>query len=129
MATFMDSGTGYSNLALKIEIIVLHKKLQFFVVFVLVDNRTFAGGGEGGNSFLRICHFWQLSLPQKKSNRVDATFPSSAKSCVTPKGCGMIGEGSFKKERRDLWLAAECCGKAQWNPVLYTQVCGCYSLF
>lgn len=47
MATFMDSGTGYSNLALKIEIIVLHKKLQFFVVFVLVDNRTFAGGGRG----------------------------------------------------------------------------------
>lgn len=127
MATFMDSGTGYSNMALKIEIIVLHKKLQFFVSLSWGITGHLGVGGEG--SFLRICHFLQLSVPQKKSNRVDATFPSSEKSCVTPKGCGMIGEGSFKKERRDLWLAAECCRKAQWNAVLYTQVCGCYSLF
>lgn len=103
-------------MALKVEIIELCKKLQFSVVFVLGDNRTFAWGG----FFLGICHFQQLSLPQKKSNRVDAAFPSCEKSRVTPKGCGMIGEGSFKKERRDLWLAAECCGKAQWNAVLYT---------
>jgi len=80
-------------MALKVKIIELCKKLQFSVVFVLGDNRTFAWGG----FFLGICHFQQLSLPQKKSNRVDAAFPSCEKSCVTPKGCGMIGEGSFKK--------------------------------